>query len=309
MATSGADSIHGFKLSASKAVIMLSLVELASYLYAINTNYSFKPILSALIIVTDSVLMLTITSLLRLNTLLMRSLKENPLMHTRNDIKSSQDCNEAVAACTAGHVNSANTAAYAGNHAEENSETVYYEGHADVGKSNPAANSPNVPGLHSKHELNLKLDEEMVRANRQRVPLFFAIISIDNDEMPDNTFAIVGHDITNNIRAKIDTGFICTDREFAIILPFTVKKHAVNIVKRILISLNTWDIDASIGLVSCNGIGTNDATEVIKVAELAAGEARAEGGNRIRLLRKNSDRQTEYIPPRARRSKHLKLLK
>jgi GGDEF domain-containing protein len=313
IAASGIDLLHGLKLLAYKVIIALSLVELASYIYVISENSSFKPTLSASIVITESVLVLTTALLLRQNVLLMQSLKETLLMYTRKNITGLQDHDAAIAVCSANHAdsNSEGITACGADHAEGSDEaiTAFSNNHACDNKSDQLISNPATPGLHGKHELNLKLDEEMVRANRQRVPLFFAILSIDNDEMPDNVFAIVDHVITNNIRAKIDTGFICSDREFAIILPFTVKKHAVNIVKRILISLNTWDIDASIGLVSCSDIGTNDATEVIKIAELAASEARAEGGNRIRLLRKNSDRQTEYIPARTRRSNHLKLLK
>jgi GGDEF domain-containing protein len=267
----GSDSIWGFKLLACKAIIAVSLAGLASYLYAISSNSNFKHVLSASIVLTVSILAFTVTLLLKRNASLLRSLKENLLVQS-HAVKADA---EAV----------------------------------DETTGSPETDIPAVLGLLSKHELNHKLDEEMVRAIRQRVPLYFAILSIDNDEMPDNALAVAGHVITNNIRAKIDTGFISTDREFAIILPFTVKKHAVNIVKRVLTGLNAWDIDASIGLVSCNDVGASNAVEVIKVAELATSEAKAEGGNRIRLLRRNSDRKTEYVQPRSGKSRHLKLLK
>jgi GGDEF domain-containing protein len=272
-------------------------------MYAINSNSNFKHILSNSILLTESILALAVTLLLKRNASLLKNLKENLLIQAHACKTGSKGRGETIAARNIDHGDKNNECVIAGdnNNVDDNESAPII--------SKPETGISTVPGLLGKHELNHKLDEEMVRAIRQRVPLYFAILSIDNDEMPDNGLAVVGHTITNNIRAKIDTGFISTDREFAIILPFTVKKHAVNIVKRILVSLNTWDIDASIGLVSCNDIGPNSAAEVIKVAELAASEARAEGGNRIRLLRKSSDRKTEYVPPRPSKSRHLKLLK
>jgi diguanylate cyclase (GGDEF)-like protein len=170
-------------------------------------------------------------------------------------------------------------------------------------------NAGSPTGLYDKQYLYYKLDEEITRALRQQVPLYLIVFNIDNDELPENIMQIIGNVITSNIRYRIDTGFYCDGKEFAVTLPYTMKEQAITIAKRILLGLNSWNVNASMGLVSCNDIGASTSTELIKIAAIAVGEAKAEGGNRIRLLEKNASDRTEYIPPKRNKRKHLKLIK
>jgi diguanylate cyclase (GGDEF)-like protein len=170
-------------------------------------------------------------------------------------------------------------------------------------------NAGSPTGLYDKQYLHHKLDEEITRALRQQVPLYLIVFNIDNDELPENIIQIIGNVITSNIRYKIDTGFYCDGKEFAITLPYTIREQAITIAKRILLELNSWNVNASMGLVSCNDIGASTSTELIKIAAIAVGEANAEGGNRIRLLEKNVSDRTEYVPPKRNKRKHLKLIK
>lgn len=183
--------------------------------------------------------------------------------------------------------------------------------HEDRHEASPLnpENTESLTGLHNKQYLQDKLGEEITRAKRQQIPLYLAMFVIDNEKLPKNVLDIVGSVITNNIRDKIDTGFHYGGKEFAIVLPFTTKDHAVMIAKRVLLSLNSWEITASMGLISCSEIGINDANELIKIAELAISEAKAEGGNRIRLLEKSSSDRTDFAVPVRNKIKHLKLLK
>jgi diguanylate cyclase (GGDEF)-like protein len=186
-----------------------------------------------------------------------------------------------------------------------------HNSHEDRHEASPLnpENTESLTGLHNKQYLQDKLGEEITRAKRQRIPLYLAMFDIDNDKLPKNVLNIVGNVIANNIRDKIDTGFHYEGKKFAIVLPFTIKDHAVTIAKRVLLGLNSWEITASMGLISCSEIGINDANELIKIAELAISEAKAEGGNRIRLLEKSSSDRTDFAVPVRNKIKHLKLLK
>jgi GGDEF domain-containing protein len=173
---------------------------------------------------------------------------------------------------------------------------------------NDSENLASLSGLHNQDYFKQKLDEEITRALRQKNSLYLAMFEIDNERPQKNAVAIVGNIISDNIRDKIDTGVHNSGNRFSLILPYTTRDQAVSITKRILIRLNSWDLTASMGLVSCSDIGTINSIELTEIAEMAIGEAKGEGGNRIRLLEKNSSNKTEFVVPKHKNVRHLKLI-
>jgi diguanylate cyclase (GGDEF)-like protein len=169
-------------------------------------------------------------------------------------------------------------------------------------------NLASLSGLNNQDYFKQKLDEEITRALRQKNPLYLAMFEIDNKRPQKNTVAVVGNIISKNIRDKIDTGAHNNGNQFSVILPYTTRDQAVTIAKRILVRLNSWDLTASMGLVSCNDIGATSAKELTKIAKMAIGEARSEGGNRIRLLEKTTNDKTEFVVPKHTNVRHLKLI-
>ncbi|MBI4734351.1 MAG: hypothetical protein HY779_06055 [Rubrobacteridae bacterium] len=176
--------------------------------------------------------------------------------------------------------------------------------------------TPNsVTELFDTQHLYRKLGEEIIRAKRQRIPLYLMMFDITHAKPNCELSRTVGTVIRDSIRNKIDSGFECENKRYAVVLPHTAKEPAIAIAKRILSGLNNHGISVGAGLVSCNEIGGNDAFELIRIAGIAVGEAKSEGSNRIRLLEKNRFKLTDdsylkhKVKPKHKKIRHLRRLK
>ncbi len=152
-------------------------------------------------------------------------------------------------------------------------------------------------GLYNQRSFFGKLDEEIARSSRQRTFLYLLVFDVDklkryNDThgrfAGDHLLQTVGLIVRQNIRDKIDSGFRYGGDRFAVILPNASNDQAFDVAKRIIIALNSHNIFISAGLVPFSGHNSLDAKDLTKIADIAMGQAKLEGGNRIKIFQPQS---------------------
>lgn len=164
--------------------------------------------------------------------------------------------------------------------------------------------SDNLTGLFNQRHFHKKLEEEMVRANRQQTSLSLLFADIDKFKMYNDKFGhvegdscltILGKIIKSSIRENVDSGFRYGGEEFTIILPGADKALAKTIAERIRTTfasykfaplLNGESVDISktisIGVASFSG---ESAGAFIEKADHAMYIGKKEGGNRVTLAK------------------------
>lgn len=152
----------------------------------------------------------------------------------------------------------------------------------------------NLTGLYNQRHFFPKLDEEIARAIRQKTSLYLMLFDVDgfkkhNDEhghlAGDKVLQNTGDIIRRSIRDKVDSAFRYGGDEFIIVLPNATKQQALAVAKRIMSGLAEQQIFLSVGIVPHTDYYVLDSKGLLKVADQAMYEAKAEGGNRIRFLR------------------------
>lgn len=115
-------------------------------------------------------------------------------------------------------------------------------------------------GLFNQRHFFKILNKEVERNKRQKHPLCLLFLDVDdlkkfNDShghsAGDSVLKVVAQSIFYNIRKNVDSGYRYGGDEFAIIIPEVFSERAVEIAKRILISLKNADprnINLSIGI-------------------------------------------------------------
>lgn len=153
-------------------------------------------------------------------------------------------------------------------------------------------------GLFNRRHFYDKLEEEMVRAKRQKLPLSLLLLDIDgfkayNDQYGhlkgDELITGIGRIITRHIREKVDSGFRYGGDEFTATLPGANLKQSCQIAERIRQSMEEAEskkITLSIGLAEYDfKVGVNI---FVKMADDAMYIAKRSGGNRIHLMTNNA---------------------
>lgn len=149
-------------------------------------------------------------------------------------------------------------------------------------------------GLYNQRYLFNKLDEELARAQRQKSSLFLILFDIDdfkqfNDRdghlTGDHILQTVGAIVATNIRDKVDSAFRYGGDEFTILLPDTNQRQALTVAKRIMQELAKYGLSISIGITYHADYFILSPKDLLNVADKAMYEAKAEGGNRIRVMK------------------------
>lgn len=146
--------------------------------------------------------------------------------------------------------------------------------------------------LHDGHTFQKTLDAEWERTFRYSTPLSLLVIGIDhfgpfNDEfgLPAGNGALcrIAQMLKGTARV-CDMVVRCGDGEFAVVLPATDGKGALQIAGRIraMVEAENWPyrgLTVSIGVA--NYTSQVDADALLKLAEQALRQARDQGGNRV----------------------------
>ena len=162
--------------------------------------------------------------------------------------------------------------------------------------SRAAARDSLAPDLLSLRAFRSQLDLDIKRAHRYSRPLTLAILDVDRFRYlnlkhgmasGDLVLGAVGRAVAHGTRAH-DQGCRATGDEFAIVFPETGVEEAVAAMGRILVALESVEIDGVDGIAASVGIaplGANEAAEsLLDRAREALDRARAEGGGRISVL-------------------------
>jgi|GEM_PF-1434901 len=97
-------------------------------------------------------------------------------------------------------------------------------------------------GLYNQRHFRNRLQQEVVRNRRQKHPLCLLFFDVDGLKAYNDTYGHLGGDdvlkaISQSIRRNVDSGYRYGGDEFAVILPEVRAEQAVEIAKRINISL------------------------------------------------------------------------
>jgi two-component system cell cycle response regulator len=146
-------------------------------------------------------------------------------------------------------------------------------------------------GLYNHRHFYKKLEAEMVRAQRQNVPLSLLMFDLDNFKRYNDTHGHIEGDrvlekigkiVLQCIRQKVDSGYRYGGDEFAVILIGVKMDRASEIAERIralVENAQLGDITISIGLAEYNSDGNIE--QFVKSADEAMYVAKGQGGNQI----------------------------
>jgi two-component system, cell cycle response regulator len=153
--------------------------------------------------------------------------------------------------------------------------------------------------LYNRRYFEQRLREEIIRAHRQKYPLFLLLIDIDHFKMFNDTNGHQGGDhllkelakaINHSIRNEVDTGFRYGGDEFGVIAPQVNRRQASMIAHRIIKQYKMLEekrlTSLSIGiaqLTESNQLEPEKAEDLIKHADVALFRSKRLGGGRIEL--------------------------
>ena len=146
-------------------------------------------------------------------------------------------------------------------------------------------------GLYNRRHFHRKLEEETVRARRQKVPLSLMMFDLDNFKKYNDTHGHIEGDkvlerigkiVGQCIRQKVDSGYRYGGDEFAVILIGVKADRASEIAERLrglVERAKLGGITVSIGLVEYNC--DHDIEQFVKSADDALYLAKSHGGNQM----------------------------
>lgn len=149
-------------------------------------------------------------------------------------------------------------------------------------------------GLYNHRHFYKKLEAEMVRAQRQKIPLSLLMFDLDNFKKYNDTHGHiegdrvlekVGKIVSQCIRQKVDSGYRYGGDEFAVILIGVKTDRASEIAERLrslVENAKLGDITISIGLVEYNS--ERDIEQFVKSADEVMYVAKGQGGNQVSVL-------------------------
>jgi two-component system cell cycle response regulator len=148
-------------------------------------------------------------------------------------------------------------------------------------------------GLYNYRYFYKKLEEETVRAKRQKIPLSLMMFDLDNFKRYNDTrghiegdkvLEEIGKIVVQCIRQKVDSGYRYGGDEFAVILIGVKGNRAVEIaerMRRLVEGAPLGDITVSIGLAEYDY--DIDIEDFVKAADDALYVAKGQGGNRTHI--------------------------
>jgi len=148
-------------------------------------------------------------------------------------------------------------------------------------------------GLYNRRHFIKKLEEETIRARRQKVTLSLMMFDLDNFKKYNDTrghiegdkvLETVGKIVVQCIRQKVDSGYRYGGDEFAVILIGVKANRASEIAERLrglVENAKLGDITVSIGLAEYNL--DIDIEHFVKLADDAMYMAKSQGGNRMHI--------------------------
>ncbi len=148
-------------------------------------------------------------------------------------------------------------------------------------------------GLYNYRYFYKKLEEETVRAKRQKIPLSLMMFDLDNFKKYNDTrghiegdkvLERIGKIVVQCIRQKVDSGYRYGGDEFAVILIGVTVDRAAEIAERIRVLVENaqlGDITVSIGLTEYDS--DIDMEDFVKSADDAMYTAKSQGGNRMHI--------------------------
>jgi diguanylate cyclase (GGDEF)-like protein len=152
-------------------------------------------------------------------------------------------------------------------------------------------------GLYNYRYFYKKLEEETIRAKRQKIPLSLMMFDLDNFKNYNDTrghiegdrvLEKIGKIVVQCIRQKVDSGYRYGGDEFAVILIGVKTDRASEIAGRLrglVENAKLGDITVSIGVAEYEA--DMDIESFVKSADDAMYMAKSQGGNRMHL----------YTPP------------
>jgi two-component system cell cycle response regulator len=148
-------------------------------------------------------------------------------------------------------------------------------------------------GLYNHRYFYTKLEEEAIRAKRQKIPLSLMMFDLDNFKKYNDTHGHIEGDkvlekvgtiVVQCIRQKVDSGHRYGGDEFAVILIGVKADRASEIAERLrglVENANLGGITVSIGLAEYDS--DVDIEDFVKSADNAMYTAKSQGGNRMHL--------------------------
>jgi two-component system cell cycle response regulator len=148
-------------------------------------------------------------------------------------------------------------------------------------------------GLYNYRYFYKKLEEETVRAKRQKIPLSLMMFDLDNFKRYNDTrghiegdkvLEEIGKIVVQCIRQKVDSGYRYGGDEFAVILIGVKGNRAVEIaerMRRLVEGAQLGDITVSIGLAEYDY--DIDIEDFVKAADDALYVAKGQGGNQTHI--------------------------
>ena len=152
-------------------------------------------------------------------------------------------------------------------------------------------------GLYNYRYFYKKLEEETIRAKRQKIPLSLMMFDLDNFKNYNDTrghiegdrvLEKIGKIVVQCIRQKVDSGYRYGGDEFAVILIGVKADRASEIAERLrglVENAKLGDITVSIGVAEYDT--DIDIESFVKSADDAMYMAKSQGGNRMHI----------YTPP------------
>ncbi len=148
-------------------------------------------------------------------------------------------------------------------------------------------------GLYNYRYFYKKLEEETIRAKRQKIPLSLMMFDLDNFKNYNDTrghiegdkvLEKIGKIVVQCIRQKVDSGYRYGGDEFAVILIGVKADRASEIAERLrglVENAKLGDITVSIGLAEYEA--DIDIESFVKSADDAMYMAKSQGGNRMHI--------------------------
>lgn len=148
-------------------------------------------------------------------------------------------------------------------------------------------------GLYNYRHFYKKLEEEAIRANRQKMALSLMMFDVDNFKKYNDTrghiegdrvLEKIGKIVAQCIRQKVDSGYRYGGDEFSVLLIGVKADRASEIAERIrslVERAKLGDITVSIGLAEYDA--DENLEHFVKLADDAMYVAKGQGGNRIHI--------------------------
>ncbi len=156
-------------------------------------------------------------------------------------------------------------------------------------------------GIYNWRHFRDRLEYEVARNKRQNHPLSLIFFDVDNLKLYNDKFGHSGGNeilkaiariITWSIRKDVDSAYRFGGDEFAIILPETNSKQAIEVANRIikkLLESNLCDITLSFGIAELEP--NIDADTLLKRADGAMYKSKQDPNNKIHLCKPNNENQ------------------